>query len=154
LERGETAIVAFQFVALVAVVLLLSSYAPGQSAQSTPVIRSVYWGAPGQGVVLHSGQLAMVSTNESSITAFFSVAFSTRPSAVSGSRLCIGPNSTAGESTTYAYIPLNYDSSKSTYSMTLSPTGQQAGWVCTYTVKVTDGLSQTATWLASVELRP
>jgi hypothetical protein len=154
LERGEVAIVSFQFAALAAVVLLLSSYTPGQSAQSTPVIGSVYWGAPGQGVALHSGQLAKVTSNESSITAYFSVAFSTQPSAVSGSRLCIGPNSTAGESTTYTYIPFNYDSSKSAYSITLSPAGQRAGWVCTYTVKITDGLSQTATWLGSVELKP
>ncbi len=154
MERGEVAIVAFQFSALVAVVLLLSSFTPGQSAQSTPVIASVSWGVPGQGVALHSGQLVKVSSNESSITASFSVAFSTQPSSVSGSRLCIGPNSTAGESTTYTYIPFSHDPSKGTYSISLSPTGQQAGWVCTYTIKVTDGLSQTATWLGSVELQP
>lgn len=154
MERGEIAIVALQFIALIGVVLLLSTFTPGQSAQSTPVISSVYWGASGQGVQLHGGQLAKVSQNESSITAYFSVAFSTRPSAVSGSRLCIAPNSTAGESTTYTYIPFNYDSSKSAYSMVLSPTGQQAGWACTYTIKVTDGLSQTATWLGSVQLKP
>ena len=38
LERGEIAIVVVQFVALVAVVLLLSSFTPGQSAQSSPVV--------------------------------------------------------------------------------------------------------------------
>jgi len=154
LERGEIAIVAAQFTALIAVVLLLSSFTPGQSSQSNPVISSVYWGAPGQGVALQSGHLAKVSMNESAITADFTVAFSTQPSAVSGSRLCIGPNSTSGESTTYTYIPFNYGSSKGAYSITLSPTGQQAGWVCTYTIKVTDTLSQTATWLGSVELTP
>jgi hypothetical protein len=154
LERGEIAIVGFQFAALIAVVLLLSSFTPGQSAQSTPVISSVYWGAPGQGVALHNGQLAKVSSNESTITAYFSVAFSTKPSAVSGSRLCLGPNSTVGDSTTYTYIPFNYVPSKSAYSIVLSPTGQQAAWVCTYTVKVTDALSQTATWIGSVELQP
>ena len=81
LERGEVAIVVVQFVALVAVVLLLSSFTPGQSAQSTPVISSVFWGPTSQGVALHQGQLAKVSQNESVITAYFTVAFSTKVSA-------------------------------------------------------------------------
>jgi len=102
--------------------------------------------------VLHSGQKAMVTQNESVIVAVFTVAFSTQPSAVSGSRLCLAPNSTAGESTTYTFIPFQYDSSKGSYSMTLSPTGQKLGWVCTYAIKVTDDLSQTSTWLGSVQL--
>ncbi len=154
MERGEIAIVAAQFAALIAVVLLLSSFTPGQSAQSSPVIGPVYWGTPSQGVALHSGHLAKVSANESAITADFTVAFSTQPSAVSGSRLCFGPGSTSGESTTYTYIPFNYTASSGSYSAVLSPAGQHAGWVCTYTVKVTDTLSQTTTWLASVELNP
>jgi len=154
LERGEVAIVAAQFAALIAVVLLLSSFTPGQSSQSSPVIGSVYWGTPGQGVTLQNGQLAKVALNESAITADFTVAFSTKPSAVTGSRLCIGPNSTAGESTTYTYIPFAYDSSKGTYTIVLSSTVQQPGWVCTYTIKVTDTLSESATWLGSVEFNP
>jgi len=152
LERGEVAIVAVQFVALIAVVLILSSYTPGQSAQSNPVISSVFWGHSNASIGLHGGQRNMVSQNESVVIAYFTVAFSTQPSAVSGSRLCFAPNSTAGESTTYTFIPFNYDSSKRAYSMTLSPTGQRAGWVCTYTIKVTDSLSQVTTWLGSVEL--
>lgn len=153
MERGEIAIVAFQFIALFAVVLILTSYTPGQSAQSNPVISSVYWGASSQGIGLPNGQLVKVSQNESVVTAYFTVAFSTQVSAVSGSRLCVAPNSTSGESTTYTTIPFGYDSSKRADSMTLSPTVQQPGWVCTYTIKVTDTLSQTATWLGSVELQ-
>jgi hypothetical protein len=152
LERGEVAIIAVQFVALVGVVLLLSSFSPGQSAQSIPMISSVYWGASNQGVALRMGQVTKVSQNESIVTAYFAVAFSTQVSAVSGSRLCLGPNSSLGESTTYVYIPFTYDKSKGLGTIPLSPTGQQAGWVCTYTIKVTDDLSQTATWLGSVEL--
>ena len=148
LERGEMAIVVVQFAALVAVVLLLSSFTPGQSAQSMPVVSSAYWGTTSQGVTLHQGQTTKVTQNESVITAYFTVAFSTKVSAVSGSRLCVGPNSTAGESTTYTTIPF----SPSSGSLVLSPTGQQLGWVCTYTIKVTDTLSQTTTWLGSVEL--
>jgi len=148
LERGEIAIVVVQFVALVAVVLLLSSFTSGQSAQSTPVVGSVYWGPASSGISLHGGQLAKVTKNESVITAYFTVAFSTKVSAVSGSRLCSGPSSTAGESTTYTTIPF----SPASGSLVLSPTVQQVGWVCTYTVKVTDSLSQTTTWLGSVEL--
>ena len=153
LERGEVGIVALQFGALVSVVILLSSFSPGQSAQSAPVISSVYWGAPSQGVALSSGKVTTVAQNESVVTAYFAVAFSTKVSAVSGSRLCTGPNSTVGESTTYTVINFTYDPSKGTGSIPLSPAGQPTGWVCAYTIKVTDSLSQTTTWLGSVELR-
>ena len=93
-----------------------------------------------------------MTQNESVVTAYFTVAFSTRVSAVSGSRLCTGPNSTVGESTTYTVINFTYDSSKGAGTIPLIPAGQQAGWTCTYTIKVTDSLSQTTTWLGSVEL--
>jgi hypothetical protein len=148
LERGEIAIVVVQFVALAAVVLILSSFTPGQSAQSNPVIGQVYWGGSAHGIALRAGQVTKVIQNESSITAYFSTAFSTKVSALSGSRLCESPNSTSGESTTYTTIAFSPTSN----SITLAPTGQQAGWVCTYTIKVTDALSQTTTWLGSVEL--
>ncbi len=153
LERGEAGIVAVQFAALVAAVVLLSSFSPGQSAQSTPAFTSVYWGTSSQGVALSSGKVTTVTQNESVVTAYFAVAFSTKVSAVAGSRLCIGPNSSLAESTTYTTINFTYDSSKGTGSIPLSPTGQQAGWVCAYTIKVTDSLSQTSTWLGSVELK-
>ena len=153
LERGEVGIVVGQFVALVAVVLLLSNFSPGQSAQSTPAISSVYWGASNQGVALSAGKLTVVTQNESVVTAYFTVAFSTQVSAVSGSRLCIGPNSSIGESTTYTIIPFTYEKAKGTGTIPLAPAGQASGWVCTYTIKVTDTLSQTTTWLGSVELK-
>lgn len=152
LEPGEVAIVTIQFVALVAVVLVLSTFSPGQSAQSAPVFGSVYWGTPSQGVPLSEGHTTVVKENESVVTARFSVAFSTQISAVAGSRLCT-INSTSGVSTTYTTIPFTLDS-KGTGTVPLSPAGQPAGWVCTYTIKVTDTLSQTVTWLGSVELKP
>jgi hypothetical protein len=151
MERGEVAIVAIQFVALVTVVLILSSFSPGQSATSTPAINSVYWGTSSQGVALKAEALTTVTQNESVVTAYFTVAFSTTVSAVSGSRLCFGPNSSVGESTTYTIIPFTYVKSKGSGTIPLSPTSQQAEWVCTYTIKVTDSLSQTVTWLGSVE---
>ncbi|MDG6967189.1 MAG: hypothetical protein JRN23_02045 [Nitrososphaerota archaeon] len=154
LEAGEGGLVVVQFAALVIVVLFLSSVSPDQSAQSTPVITKVYWGTSSQGVPLHEGGLVKVTQNETTVTAYFNVAFSTQVSGVSGSRLCVGPNSTQGESTTYTYIQFTYISSKGTGTIPLSPAGQQVGWVCTYTIKVTDSLSQTATWLGSVELAP
>jgi len=152
LERGEVGIVVVQFVALVAVVLLLSNFSPGQSATSTPSFTSVYWGTSAQGVRLTVNKLTMVSQNESTITAYFTVAFSTQVSAVAGSSLCIVPGATTGVSTTFTKIQFTYDGSKGSGTIPLSPTGQQAGWVCTYTFKVTDSLSQTTTWLGSVEL--
>ena len=153
LERGEMGIVALQFVALVAVVVLLSSYSPGQSAESTPTISSVYWGTPASGVGLHEGTVTTVAQNESVVTAYFTVAFSTKVSALAASRLCVGANSSSGESTTYTNIPWGYDSQRNANYLTLSPTGQPAGWRCTYTVKVTDALLQTSTWIGTVELK-
>jgi len=154
LERGETVIVAIEFIALVVVVLLLSTFSPGQSAQSTPVITSVYWGTSSHGIALASGQLKMVNQNESVVTAYFTVAYSTKISAVSGSRICTLTNSTSGVSTTYTVIQYTFDASKGSGTIPLSPAVQQPGWVCTYTIKVTDDLSQTVTWLGSVELTP
>jgi hypothetical protein len=150
MERGEIGIVVVQFSALIAVVLLLSSFTPGQSAQSSPVIASVYWGPSTQGLALHGGQLTRVSRNESVVSADFTVASTTQVSAVSGSRLCVAPNSTAGESTIYTSISF----SPASGSLVLSPTVQQPGWICTYTIKVVDSLSQTTTWLGSIELSP
>jgi len=152
LERGEMAIVVIQFAALVGVVLVLSTFTAGGSATSTPSFNSVYWGAPNSGVALHNGQLTKVSQNESEVTAYFTVAFSTKVSAITATRLCVGSNASAGESTTYTNIPWGYDSQRNSNFMTISPTGQPAGWQCTYTIKVTDGLLQTTTWLGSVEL--
>jgi hypothetical protein len=152
LERGEAGILVIQFAALIAVVLLLSSFSAGQSARSTPNISSVYWGTSDHGIPLQSGKLTRVSQNESLVTAYFTVASSTKVSDVSGSRLCTEPNSTTGESTTYTYIPFTFDPTKGSGTIPLSPTDQPSGWVCTYTIRVTDSLSQTATWLGSVEL--
>ncbi|MDA4118425.1 MAG: hypothetical protein OK455_08800, partial [Thaumarchaeota archaeon] len=152
LEKGEIAIVSVQFVALVGLVFLLSIYAPGESAQSSPSITSVYWGQSSLGVGLHYGQLTKVSLNESTITAYFNVAYSTQVSAVAASRLCVNSNSSAGVSTTYTTLSWGHDSSKGADYVFVSPTVQLPGWDCTYTIKVTDGLSQTTTWLGTVQL--
>ena len=141
-----------QFVALIGLVLLLSVYTSGESAQSNPVITSVYWGPSSQGIGLPNGHVTKVTQNQTMITAYFSVAYSTQVSAVSASRLCIDPGSGAGESTTYTTLSWGYDTSKQADYVVVSPTIQTPGWDCTYTVKVTDGLSQTATWLGTVVL--
>ena len=152
LERGEVAILAVQFVALILVVLLISNFTSGQTAQSSPTINSAYWGVSDGGTALKSGQVTKIGQNESVLTVYFAVAFSTRVSAISGSRICAEPNATSGVSTTYTSVPYEFDESKGSGSVSLSPVGQQAGWVCTYTVKVTDDLAQTVTWVGSVEL--
>jgi hypothetical protein len=154
LEKAEAAIITGQFVALIAIVLLLANYTPGQSSLSYPVVSSVYWGSPGNGVSLQKGQTMKVMQNESEVTAYFTVAFSTSVSAVSASRLCVDPANGAGVSTTYNTIQFGYDSAKSQHTVTVSPTVQQPGWECTYTITITDGLSQTATWLGTVEFLP
>lgn len=154
MERGEAAIVAAQLVALIVVVLVLSGFTPGQSAQSTPVVQSVYWGTQGHGDALRKNAVTRVSENESVVTAYFSVAFSTQVSSVSGSRLCTTPGSTQAEATDFSPLPFTFDSNKGTGSIPLSPATQQAGAVCTYTIKVTDSLSQTVTWIGSVQFNP
>ncbi len=153
MERGEIAIVSVQFIALVGLVFALSVYTPGQSAQSTPVFSSVYWGQSSQGIGLQSGQVTKVTLNASVITAYFNVAYSTQVSSVSASRLCVNSNSTAGASTIYTNLPFGYDASTRSDYVVVSPVNQPAGWDCTYTIKVTDGLSQTTTWLGSVMLQ-
>jgi hypothetical protein len=152
LERGEVAIVTAQFVALIVVVLFLSSFSPGQSAQSTPAFGSVYWGTSQQGTPLSEAHTTVVKQNASALTAYFTVAFSTQISAVAGSRLCLA-NATSGVLTTYTTIPFTL-TSRGTGSIPLSPVGQPTGWVCTYTIKITDSLSQTVTWLGSVQVKP
>jgi len=154
LEKAEGAIITGQFAALVGIVLLLANYTPGQSSLSYPVISSVYWGSPGHGDPLTKGQVVKVTDNQSMITAGFTVAFSTKVSAVSASRLCVDPASGTGVSTTYNVIQFGYDSSKGVHTVTVSPAVQQPGWDCSYTITVTDGLSQTATWLGTVEFNP
>lgn len=151
LEKGEAAIVAVQFVALIAVVLLISQFSPGQSVESAPMVNSVYWGSSDGGVALHVDQLTKVSQNASVVTAYFTLAYSTSISSVSGSRLCTTSTS-SGVATTYTTIPFTFVASKGTGTVPLSPAGQSVGWVCTYTIKVTDSLSQTVTWVGSVEL--
>ncbi len=153
MERGEVLVVGLQFAALFAIVLLISNYTPGQSAQANPVVGSVYWGPAGAGLSLGSGGLTKVSQNQSSITAYFSVAYSTKVSAVSASRLCVDPSSTQGESVVYTDIQFSYDQQRHSSYVVIQPTTQKPGWDCTYTIKVTDDLSQTATWLGSVELQ-
>jgi len=154
MERGEIVIVSIQFVALLAVVILLTSFSPTNSAQSYPVISSVYWGSSSQNIPLQNGALTKVTQNQSEITGYFHVAYSTQVSAIAATRLCFGSNSSSGESTTYTNIPWGFDSQKNSNYLTLSPTGQPSGWRCTYTIKVTDGLSQTTTWLGTVEVMP
>lgn len=151
LERGEVAIVTIQFVALFTVVLVLSSFSPGQSAQSTPTFSSAYWGTSNQGTALSEGHTTVVKQNASALTAYFTVAFSTTISSVSGTRLCVA-NSTSGILTTYTTI--RFSLNKGTGTIPLSPVGQPKGWVCTYTIKITDSLSQTVTWLGSVQVEP
>jgi hypothetical protein len=152
LEKGEITIVVFQFVALIVVVLVLSNYSQGNSTQSTPIFNTVYWGTPSQNIGLREGGTTMVTQNETMITAYFNVAFSTHVSSITATRLCIGSNATAGESTTYTNIPWGYDAQKKSNYLTITPTVQPAGWKCTYTIKVTDGLSQTTAWLGTVVL--
>jgi hypothetical protein len=161
LEKGEIGVLTVQFAALIFVVLLLSVFAQGSNNQSTPEITSVYWGPlPTTGhttPTLGTGTNNEV-TNATSITVFYSLAFSTHVTSVSASRLCQSTNS-SGLDQVYTDLPINYDTSKAAYYFTFGSTGgqtttQRAGWSCQYTITVTDSLEQTTTWLGTVVVKP
>jgi hypothetical protein len=153
MEKGEAAVLAVQFGALAVVVLLLTVAGPGQNVQSTPSFIQVYWGDPSSGAVLTSGQTNVVTQNSSSISALFNLAYSTKVSALSASRLCIDPTTKAGVSNTYTNLQIQFDVSRNAYAVTVSPTGQHGGWQCSYTITLTDSISQTAVWVGTVQIR-
>jgi len=161
MEKGEIGVLSIQFGALIIVVFLLTVLAHGTNTQSTPEITTVYWGPlPAQGATTPTlGQGTNTeATNATSMTVFYSLAYTTHVTSVSASRLCLASNST-GEDLVYTNLPINYDSAKGQYYFTFGSTGGQtttqlAGWSCTYTVTVTDSLEQTTVWVGTVIVKP
>jgi hypothetical protein len=158
LEKGEVLILAIQFGALIVAVLLLSNFAYGSNASSTPSITTVYWGSPppGTGVSIGTGTHTE-STNSSVISAFYSLAAGTHIVSFSASRLCSNPQSNAtsqGDELDYTYIPRYYDTAKGAYYFTFGPTGQPTGWSCVYTITITDSLAQSASWITTIVVEP
>lgn len=152
MEKGEITVLAIQFGVLIVVVLLLSNLA-GPDTQSTPQITTVYWGSPppASGTVIIKPGINDELTNASTITVYFSLAYSTHPVSISASRLCLVTNGTAGEQV-YTRLPISYDSAKKSYYFTFGPTGQPFGWSCEYTLTLTDSLQQTTTWVGTVNV--
>jgi len=150
LEKGEIAILTGQFGALILVILVLSNFVPGANALSTPTTGSVYWGPVSANVQLTKGVTNTVTTNATSMTVDFNLAFGTTPASVSVTRLCanVPPNDT-GQELVYTDFSMNYK----TDTFTFGPTGQPLGAQCTYTVELTDSLQQSTIWEATVVLK-
>ncbi len=158
MEKGEVAILTIQFGALIVAVLLLSNFAYGSNATSTPSVAAVYWGVPppGTGVTIGTGTHTE-TTNASQISAFYSLAEGTQLITISASRLCTNPQQNAtvvGGKLEYTNMTRYYDSSKGAYYYALYPVTQPTGWSCVYYITVTDSLGQTATWIGTVIVKP
>jgi hypothetical protein len=154
LEKGETAIVGGQFIALAVIILVLGNYAGiVNSSVTTATVEKVYWGVPSADVVLKSATVNTENANASSISLFFALPPGTAPGLPSVARLCLNPTANnSGVSLVYTKIPIGYDSKTKQYYITFGPTGQPSGFSCSYTVTVTDSVQQTATWTSTVEL--
>jgi hypothetical protein len=157
LEKGEVMILAVQFAALILVVLFLSGFATTPNAESTPKFGTVYWGnQPGGGVSLGVGSTTVVTTNATTISVFYNLAYSTNIGSFSAERLCVNPaaNDTGG-SMIYTKINIGFDKNLKTPQnyFYFDTTGQRVGYVCTYTIGLTDSLQQTVTWVGMVELK-
>lgn len=154
MEKGEVGVLAGQFAALVVVLLVLSNFASGTSPLSTPTIGAVYWGAPSGNIQLTKGVTNTEAANASTISVFYSLAYSTTPATASATKLCLnsGQNDTGGVFI-YTNITFKYDAASKTNYISFGPAGQSAGQTCTYTVQLTDSLQQVATWVAIVKLK-
>ncbi len=154
MDKGETAIVAGQFVALAVVILLLGNYAGiVNSSVTTATVGKVYWGDPSAGVVLKSASVNTESKNATSISLFFLLPPGTAPGLPSVTRLCLNPTANdRGAALVYTNITISYDSENKQNYLTFGPTGQSPGFSCSYTVTITDSILQTATWTSTVEL--
>jgi hypothetical protein len=158
LEKGEVGILAVQFGALIFAVLLLSNFAYGTNASSTPAITQVYWGTPppGTGSSIGTGT-NLEKTNATTMSFFYTLAYSTHLVSVSALSFCTNPqaNATAGgAANTYTHIPQYYSTSKKAYYFTFGPTGQPTGWSCIYSITITDSLGQQANWAGTVIVKP
>jgi hypothetical protein len=158
LEKGEVGILAVQFGALIFAVLLLSNFAYGTNASSTPAITTVYWGSPppASGISIGTGT-NIEKTNASAVSFFYTLAYSTHLVAAAASRFCINPETNAtvgGGETVYTNIPNLYSTAKKAYYFTFSLTGQPTGWNCVYSITITDSLQQMANWAGTVIVKP
>lgn len=156
MEKGEVAVLAIQFSALIIAVLVLSNFAYGSNSSSNPAISAVWWGSPppGHGVSLGKGTNDE-TVNASTISVFYTLPYGTRIIApVTAYRLCQNPNANnTGVADTYSQIVLNYSATKKTLFFTFGPVEQSLGWTCQYSISFTDSLQNVATWTGTVILK-
>ncbi len=152
MEKGEVAILALQFGALLVVVLVVGNVLPGGSVEAPPAVGSVYWGNPGSNVAIPTSGTLKVTTNQSSIYVYFHLGGGAKVASTSASRFCTDPSGKAGQSTTYTIIPFLYDAAKGENYLVITPTTQRSGFSCIYAVQITDTLQQTVKWTGTVQM--
>jgi hypothetical protein len=137
LEKGEIFVLSVQFGALILVVLLLSNFAYGTNASSTPSITQVYWGVPpasgGNGTTIGRG---------------------TSLAAASAQRFCLDPQNNSASSGTFIYVQVPRHPSSKGFYFSFSPVGQGDNESCVYSMSITDSLQQQATWYGTVVVKP
>lgn len=152
MEKGEVAILAVQFGALLVVVLVVGNVLPGGSVEAPPTISNVYWGSPGSSVAIPTGGTLRATTNQSSIYVYFHMGGGATVASTSASRFCTDPSGKAGESTTYVTIPFMYDTARGENFLVITPTTQRSGFSCVYAVQITDTLQQIVKWTGTVHI--
>jgi len=158
LEKGEVTILTIQFGALILAVLLLSNFAYGTNASSTPSVTAVYWGAPAPANGTAIGHGTNTETkNASTISFFYSLAYGTHLVAATASRFCTNPQTNAsvgGGDDLFPHLDQYFSSAKGAYYFSFGPTGQPTGWNCIYTITITDSLQQSSGWVGTVVVKP
>jgi hypothetical protein len=152
LEKGEVAILAIQFGALLVVVLVVGNLIPGIGSSTPTEFSGIYWGDPVNNAQIPNAGHFMTQTNQSSIFVYFHLASGAAVASTSASRFCTDRTGATGESTSYVRIPFGYDGLRKASYIQITPTSQKSGWSCLYNVQVTDTLQQTVKWTAIVEL--
>ncbi len=152
MEKGEVAILALQFCALLVVVLVVGNILPGGSVEAPPTVSSVYWGSPGSSAAIPTAGTLKVTTNQSSIYVYFHLGGGATVASTLASRFCTDPSGKTGQSTTYVTIPFLYDAAKGENYLVITPATQRSGFSCVYAVQITDTLQQTVKWTGTVKM--
>jgi hypothetical protein len=154
LEKGEIAILAIQFGALLVVVLVVGNILPVGSVQTTPTVTGVYWGDPASSQPVQNGGTLKTHANQSIIYVYFQLNGGGEIASTSASRFCINQTKGEGESTTYVRIQFGYDTGRKANYLLITPTTQRIGLSCVYNVQITDRLLQTVKWTATIIIVP
>ncbi len=157
MEKGEIFVLSVQFGALILIVLLLSNFAYGTNASSTPSITQVYWGAPpstgGNGTTIGRGT-NIEHANATQISFYYTLAPGTSLAAASAQRFCLDPKNDSASSGSFIFVNIPREPSSKGFYFYFTPVGQRDGESCVYSMTIVDSLQQPATWYGTVVVKP